>query len=256
LASAHNGLGAILCDVKHDYDRAIACFRKALELNPKHANAHCNLGTALLGKGQLEEAIAQWKKVSEIEPHHARSRRNLAHWEPIAALLSKLPAFLEGTFQPRDNGQRLNLAQLCIYKKYLRAAAQLYADAFAAEPKRADDLNAQDRYNAACCAALAAAGQGEDAAKLDSNERVRWRKQALHWLRADLTAYGKLVDGGSKPETRTLVRQRLQHWQGDTDLAGIRDAKELAKLPSDERQACEKLWTDVAALLKKTQPQK
>jgi serine/threonine-protein kinase len=202
-------------------------------------------------QGRLEEAIAQWKKVLEIEPQHARSRRNLAHWEPIAALLSRLPAFLEGKFQPRDNGQRLNLAQLCIYKKYLRAAAQLYADAFAVEPKRADDLNGQARYNAACYAALAAAGQGEDAAKLDSKERSRWRNQALDWLRADLTAYSKLLDGGN-PQVRTLIQQRLRHWQSDADLSGLRDKDAVAQLAAEERQACEKLWADVAAFAKKT----
>jgi len=161
----------------------------------------------------------------------------------------KLPAFLEGKYQPRGYAERLHLAQLCVYKKYHRSAAQLYADAFAAEPRRADDLKIQVRYYAARCAALAAAGQGEEAAKLDKKERARWREQALDWLRADLSAYGKLVDGG-KPEDRTLVQQRVQHWQRDAELSGIRDAKELAKLPADERQACEKLWADVALLAK------
>jgi hypothetical protein len=48
-----------------------------------------------------------------------------------------------------------------------------------------------------------------------------------------------------------LVRERLHRRQGDAYLAGIRDAKELAKLPADERRAWEKLWADVAALAKK-----
>ena len=37
----------------------------------------------------------------------------------------------------------------------------------------------------------------------------------------------------------------------DTDLAGIRDAAVLTKLPAEECAACERLWADVAALLKK-----
>jgi hypothetical protein len=48
-----------------------------------------------------------------------------------------------------------------------------------------------------------------------------------------------------------LVRERLHHRQGDAYLAGIRDAKELAQLPVEERQACENLWADVAALVNK-----
>jgi hypothetical protein len=55
-----------------------------------------------------------------------------------------------------------------------------------------------------------------------------------------------------KPADRAAVQQALRHWQEDSDLAGIRDAAALAKLPAEERTACEKLWADVAALLQKT----
>ena len=41
-----------------------------------------------------------------------------------------------------------------------------------------------------------------------------------------------------------------------TDLAGIRDAAAVAKLRSDERAVWEKLWADVAALLKKAEDEK
>jgi serine/threonine-protein kinase len=249
-ARAHAILGAILCDVKHDYDGAIACFHKPLQLDPKNAFARNGLGIALLHKGQLEEAIVQWKKALELDPKNASLRNNLAHLEPAAALLSKLPAFLQGKFQPRKNVERLHLAQLCAFKKYHRAAAQLYADAFAAEPKRADDLESGYRYDAACCAALAAAGQGEDAAKLDDKERARLRKQALDWLRADLALHTKQL-ARAQAADRAQVRHQMRHWQQDSGLAAIRDKAALAQRPADERQACEKLWADVASLLKK-----
>ena len=42
----------------------------------------------------------------------------------------------------------------------------------------------------------------------------------------------------------------MTHWQQDGDLARIRDKEVLAKLPAEERAACEKLWADVATLLK------
>jgi hypothetical protein len=71
-------------------------------------------------------------------------------------------------------------------------------------------------------------------------------------LRADLAAYTKLLDDG-KPEARTLVRQLLAHRQKDTDLAGLRDAAALAKLPAEEREACQKFWADVESLLKRVQ---
>ena len=97
---------------------------------------------------------------------------------------------------------------------------------------------------------MVASGKGEDADKLDDKERVRLRQQALGWLRADLDLWAKQVENG-KPPGRAAARQTLQRWQKDTDLASLRDAAALAKLPEAERAACQKLWADVAALLKK-----
>jgi hypothetical protein len=48
----------------------------------------------------------------------------------------------------------------------------------------------------------------------------------------------------------------LRHWQQDTDLDGVRDAKALASLPAAERDAWEKLWADVADLARKAEQQK
>ena len=41
----------------------------------------------------------------------------------------------------------------------------------------------------------------------------------------------------------------LIHWRKDTDLAGIRDAAALAKLPADEQNAVTQLWAEVAAFI-------
>ena len=74
-------------------------------------------------------------------------------------------------------------------------------------------------------------------------------KQALDWLRADLARRTKQLESG-KPADHAEVPQTMGHWQQDTDLAGIRDAANLAKLSGEEQKACTQLWTDVAALLK------
>ena len=134
-------------------------------------------------------------------------------------------------------------------RKHFVVATRLWAEALDADPVLADDFRAAHRYNAACAAALAAAGQGEDATKLDDKERVRLRKQALDWLRADLTLRTKQLESGSLTD-RAAAQQALRHWQKDPDLAGIRDQEALAKLPAEERATCAKLWADVAALLK------
>src|SRR5262249_35807501 len=101
--------------------------------------------------------------------------------------------------------------------------------------------------------ALAAAGKGEDASKLAEKERNRLRKQALDWLRADLAARQKQLQSWWPGEPAT-ARAALAQWQQDSNLAAIRDSAALADLPASERAACEKLWADVAALLKPPPP--
>jgi hypothetical protein len=131
----------------------------------------------------------------------------------------------------------LTLAQLCLqYKRLYAASARLYADAFAAEPKLADDPRASHRYDAARSAALAAAGKGEDAAGLDDESRVRLRGQALDWLRAHLLYRAAQVEKGT-PQDREIALNSLRNWQTNPEFAGVRDAAALAGLPQAERTA-------------------
>jgi hypothetical protein len=144
----------------------------------------------------------------------------------------------------------LSLAGLCTLKKRHAAAARFYADAFTDEPKLAADLRQQYRYNAACSAALAATGRGEDAKNLPDKVVIMFRRQALAWLRADLAAYTKFVEGNNAA-SKQAVRQRLEHWQQAPDLVGVRDKKALAELPAAERAEWGKLWAEVADLLRR-----
>jgi tetratricopeptide (TPR) repeat protein len=287
-AKAHTNLGWALSG-KGKVDEAIACFRKAIALDPKHAIAHYNPGNALMDKGNVDEAVACYKKAIEIDPNYAEAHCNLGDglrsqgrfaeslaafkrghelgskrpgwpWpsaervreaERMAAAEGKLPAFLKGAYQPRDAGERLDLAGVCRAKKLHAAAARLSAAAFTADPKLAGDLQAGHRYAAACSAALAAAGHGGDAAGPDK-EKARLCKQALDWLRADLALRARQLETG-EPTDRAAVQKALRHWQTDADLAGIRDAAALAQLPAGERKSFTQLWAGVAALLKRAE---
>src|SRR5262249_47025636 len=100
--------------------------------------------------------------------------------------------------------------------------------------------------------ALAAAGKGEDAARLADAAKAKLRRQTLDWLKADVAAWSKLL-GSGPPQARPTIAKVLRHWQKDSDLAGLRDATALAKLPADEQKACIQLWAEVAALLKKAE---
>jgi serine/threonine-protein kinase len=286
-ARAQSNLGVILCDVKRDYDGAIACLQKAIEIDPKVAQAHYNLGNALKGKGKTDEAIACYHKAIDIDPRYAEARCNLGDalrsqgrlteslesyrrghalgskrpdwsypsltWVRQARRLvrqeKELPDILSGRRKPVSEAERIEYAGVSTLTRRYQSATRLYAEAFAAQPTLADDLQAAHRYNGACAAALAAAGQGRDTPRPDDKERARLRRQALGWLRADLALWGKEAEKGT-PEARREVREKLLHWQKDPDFAGVRDAA-LEKLPEAERLEWKKLWGAVAALLKK-----
>src|SRR5262249_17940289 len=108
------------------------------------------------------------------------------------------------------------------------------------------------RYNAACGAALAGCGRGKDAASLTDEECARWRKQAQGWLRADLAAHGKRLQGGNAAD-RAEVRKRMQHWLADPHLAGVRAAEALPGPAGEEREGWTKLGAEGEALSHKAQ---
>jgi serine/threonine-protein kinase len=168
--------------------------------------------------------------------------------EAEALILPELPALLAGRQQPRDNAERLALLAACQFEGRHAAAARLYAAAFAADPKLAEDFAAGHRYIAARQAALAGSGRGADAPK-DDKDRSRLRGQALDWLKADLAAWGKLAEGPA--EQRLRVQQALTRWGADPDLTGVRDRDGLARLPTEEREHWERLWSEVDALLRR-----
>jgi hypothetical protein len=237
------------------HKEAEAACRRAIDLKEDYPEAHCNLGAALLSQGQFAAAVASLKRGHELGSKNSRWPYPSARWleeaERLLALDRKLPAILKGEAQPADAREGLALADLCgQYKRLYAAAARLAADAFAVEPKLADDLKAFHRYNAACYAALAAAGKGEDAAKFDDGDRSRLRGQALAWLRADLRAWASQVEKGT-PQEQAAAAKQLRWWQADSDLAAVRDPAALARLPQAERAEWQRLWADVQALLEK-----
>ncbi len=249
LAHTHANVGKYYA-TRARWNEAIASYKTAIALEPKLENVHLGLGVALHANGQLDEAIDCYKKAIELDPKFGPARILLTRAQRLVAARDKLPQFQSGTYTPANNAERFALAEWCQFKKLNHTAVALYAATFAADPKLADDLQFQHRYNAACYATLAAAGQGHDAAKLDDAERTCLRKQALDWLRADLVLRTKQINSAN-PTDRAAAQQALGHWQQDTDLAAIRDPAALAKLPEAERKACTQLWADVAALLER-----
>jgi serine/threonine-protein kinase len=252
-AQAHSSLGVALYNAGR-VGEAVRSFREAIRLDRGSAFAHCGLASALKRQGDFKEALEYAEsghRLGQRTPGWSQDTAGLVQeCRQLVALDELLPKVIRGEAQATAT-EALALAALCQqYKRRYAAAARFFAEAFTLEPTQADNLEALHRYHAACAAALAA-GNGEDAGKLDDKERTRLRKQALDWLRADLAAYTHLAAKGKND--RQLVQQRLTHWRQDTDLTALRDEKALSALPEAERKVWQKLWADVAALLSKVE---
>jgi tetratricopeptide (TPR) repeat protein len=246
-ADAYNSLGNALDD-KGEADAAVAAYRKAIELKPDVAGFHDNLGVTLLKEGNVDAAIAEFRKAIELKPDYAPAHNHLGSALRWVKLNGKLAAVLSGEQPVRDAAERVEYADLCYNKRLFAAAARFFEQALDEKPELAEDPRGH-RYNAVCCASLAASGNGDDAASLDDATRERWRQKALDWLRADLARLANALPT-SQPAERGQILQQLQWWQRDRDLAGIRDAEAIAKLPESEQQSWRTLWNDVEKLVK------
>src|SRR5262249_39061468 len=169
--------------------------------------AHCGLGHALQRQGRFTEALTHLRRGDELGSKTPGWTHPSARWvreaERLADLDARLPARLRGGGEPAAPPPRLEAARRCPpYRALHLAAARFYEEAFAANPDLAEGRQQFHRYNAACAAARAAAGEGADAGQLDDAGRDRWRKQALAWLRAEFAVRAKQLES-ARPEGRT-----------------------------------------------------
>jgi serine/threonine-protein kinase len=238
-AEAHYSLGNAVRD-NGDLPGAVAAFRRAIALKDDFAEAHCNLGHALRQQGEFRQALVELRRGHELGSRNPQWRYPSAQWaqhcQHLVELDEQLPGFLDGKRTPASAEEQVELAELCSLKRLPRAALRFYEGAFTSQP----GLLPTHRYNAACTAALAGCGRGDDAAKLDKGERQRLRSLALGWLRDDMTRAAQQLANNAP-----ALQQMLRHWQVDPDLAGVREPDRLAELPLAEQETWGRLWAEV-----------
>jgi serine/threonine protein kinase len=250
-AGIYYNLGVALAAQRKLY-QAMTAYRKAIALRPGYAEAHCNLGAVLEQLGRFAQALEARRKGHELGHRQPGWRFPSGLWvkrcERLLALDRKLPDVLAG--KTASAAEQASLAEFCLhYKKCYADAALFYGKAFAARSSLAEGLNRSHRYNAARGAVLAAGGKGAGADRLDAAARARLRGQARDWLAASLDVIGKFL--ADHPEDAGEVEKGLQHWLDNPDLSGVREAKELADLPDEERQRWMKLWSEVRDLVRR-----
>jgi tetratricopeptide (TPR) repeat protein len=243
----HTDLGAVLSR-KGDYAGAAACYREAVRLDPQSPRVHINLGAALQGQGDLAGAVAEFQEALRLDPKDGSAKAHLAHARRWRELLARLPDIAAGRAEPRTLAEANQIAYFCVQpfqRRYL-LATRVYEKALAAEPNLADDPVTVHRYNAACCAALAATGKGSDTDELTPAGRAALRAKALAWLRVDRALLQKLLTAG-QPADRRMVVQKLSHWLVDADLAEVRPAAGRESWTAEEKTAWDQFWAEVQA---------
>ena len=250
--NAHEQLGNLLLN-ENQLDEAIVEYHKVLVLDPKCALCHYSLGLALLRRGRFAEAKTSAEKALEyLAPDSSLRPQFMRHRERCERLLSlqaRLPDFLAGNATYADSRERVELVNLCKYQSRYATAYRLYREAIAINAIPGDLIFIQ-RYQAACCAVMAADGQGVDADTLAGTARSRWREQALEWLRTDLDSWRMRLET-KMPLNLQALRVNLLQWQREADLNCVRQDEALKKLSAEEQQVWRKFWADVAELLAK-----
>jgi tetratricopeptide (TPR) repeat protein len=246
---AYMRLGLVLKD-KGDRDAAVDAYRKAAELNPRYAAAYVSLGDTLFAAGRFDESRDAYQKWLEIAGSGDRSRseveQHLREAEQLAALQTRLPDFLAARATPANAGEALALSHYCRQSNRNAGWARFAEAAFAADPA----TKPAERYDAACAACLAAAGEGVDPPP--EADRPGLRHRAIGWLQEELAARQKLLVDHPDSE-RVTVLADLKHWQEDSDLVSVRDSAALTKLPAAERTEWEAFWRTVGALRRKAE---
>ena len=99
------------------YDKSEIEYRKAIELNPKSADAHFNLGNALMYQNKHKEAVEEYKQALMYETDKNRQSQ-IYHNMGVSMQMSKdyknaVSAYKQSLLKnPHDNETRYNLAML------------------------------------------------------------------------------------------------------------------------------------------------
>jgi tetratricopeptide (TPR) repeat protein len=199
------------------YPQALAAFRKAIQLGHGAVVGYLHIGDALAKQKDWDGAVAAVREAIRLQPKYAPA-------------YSKLAVILH------DAGR-------------YAAGQKAMVDAIREHPDLARDPRTYLRYNAACLSMSCADGLGASAPP--EAERPAYRKQALDFLTADVAAVRKVAD-----KDPAQGHKLMQVWLADKDLDSVREPTAVGRLPSDERDAWNRLWTAVRALRDQTPPRR
>ena len=140
------------------------------------------------------EEAAKWRK--ELEARKAADPK-------VTALNERLTKVLNGE-APKDNAERLTLAQHAFNEKLYSASATLDRS-HEGRPEAGQRSDDRPPLQSSPQRLLAAAGTGKDNPAPDEAVKAKFRKQALDWLKAELSAWKReamIIEPGNKERRR------------------------------------------------------
>ncbi len=224
----------VAAEKRGDLKQALACFREAADLAPRHAAAHLNLGIGLEASGDAEGAIRSYEAAIELDPHEAFARYNLGKLHFARGAPDRAAPLLRDTLRLKPNFQEA-LVVFAAIQETLGNNTDALATLRAALRQRPDDrlalrscgllLGRLGRWaEAEPCLRRAVAGDADDAEAAcglgnalvhlgRADEAAAWFREALR-ARPDypaaLSTLGCiLVDHGSTDEARQLLNRAI-----------------------------------------------
>src|SRR5204862_7515155 len=95
----HSNLGVFYLEMGR-FNDSLVHLEKAIEIEPKFADAHYNLGNTYLEMGRGNDAVTQYRKALDLNPNDTQALNNMA-W-----ILATWPDALT-----RDSGKAVELAE-------------------------------------------------------------------------------------------------------------------------------------------------
>jgi TolB-like protein/DNA-binding winged helix-turn-helix (wHTH) protein/Tfp pilus assembly protein PilF len=159
-AQAHASLGLVLSH-RWEWSEAEIEFRRALDLDSQYANAHHWYGDYLSMKGRHEEAIAEARRALEIDPLNLM----ISSWVGLRYYLARdYSSAIEQNRNSVELDSNFAAAHLLLGEDFIQAGSQ--SDSMR-ELKRAANLSGNSPlYTAQVAVAFAAAGRKQDALRL------------------------------------------------------------------------------------------
>lgn len=118
----------------------ILALRRTLLENPQSAEAHCDLGVAIIQSGDPKTAIVYFKQALKIDPNHERSHYNLGYcYQKIGFIDNAITAY-EAVIRlnPKDEQAWNNLAVLFLHRNEVAEAIELYLKALEINPENSE----------------------------------------------------------------------------------------------------------------------